>query len=147
MMGVEARTMRTATVALTLALAGCRGVACTEIGCSGSLDLTFHGGTYDDGTYSVTVTIADQTTGCTFNLPGGNCGQTVAFVDGEDLFVALPTGMVGTPPEIGVKLVRNATEVVTDTTVQVDWGDVYYPNGEQCDPEGCASGAVTVPVG
>lgn len=139
--------MHRSLLPLVTLLAGCGAVpiACTEIGCTGSLTLSFTGRTWDDGA-SYTLTVSGEFDGepCVLTLPDVGCdGQTVA-VDGDTLTVGVRMPM-GTPDEVHV-LLETDDSVVHDGDHAVDWGEPFYPNGRACDGRdgGCAAGEAII---
>lgn len=122
---------------LLLALAGCEalGLACTEMGCIGTLTI-FLSRPLADGAL-VTATVDGETVDCP---PGDEVleGCILTTVDGEAA-IQMRTG--GTAWEM-VDL--DIDEGGGPATYQVNptWGDRWFPNGEACDgPDGgCVSG-------
>lgn len=127
---------------LLLALAllpGCAavGLACTEMGCSGTLTIFVDGALPDGAT--VEVILGDVAEACA--VADENWGGCSIAADGAT--IAVGTGMGEPPGEVTV-VITPVDSAATEHTLEPDWGDSHYPNGKACDgPDGgCVSGEV-----
>jgi hypothetical protein len=128
------------------------GQFCTEIGCSGTLTLTFEAETWAESVYEVTLdTGREFPERCRFTLPlsepnpqaGSSCFIAPTF-NGAELTVALPTPMDESLVEVDVAL-RLADVVLHESTLAPAWGEPFYPNGEVCDAgHGCRSAEANI---
>lgn len=114
---------------------GCIPLACTEIGCSGALELSFDQPTWEEGDYTLTVAYdGGEPTTCTFTVPlsGEQCGVSDIALDGTTLSVAVPTPMNDRLVEAEIRLDLNDAALL-EQVVEPDWGAPFYPNGPLCD--------------
>jgi hypothetical protein len=127
---------------------------CTEMGCSGSLDLVFEAESWAEGDYQVTMDVGgDYLERCRFTIPlsepnpraGSSCWVAPTF-DGTRLSVSMPTPGDDSLVEVVVVLLVD-DKVVFEETLAPEWGEPFYPNGEACDGDegyGCLSGEETI---
>jgi hypothetical protein len=134
----------TATMLITAAAACDKiNLACTEVGCNGSLELSFVRESWEEGSYVITADMGDgyvQT--CTLDLSMTaelSCDYFDVVYDGATLTVPMATPMNDGLTDVTVTLTF-ADEVLVDEVIAPEWGEPYYPNGEECDAGyGCLS--------
>lgn len=118
-------------------LAGCSslGLACTEVGCFGSLVITLDRAPVTDAV--ITVDVGDgETWPC---LPEAEAMDTICTI--EDASLQIATGMGSPALDVVIVAVDEGAGAV-EHEVEVTWGEPYYPNGKACDGRdgGCRSG-------
>ena len=138
--------MRTLFLTIMTLTAGC--LACTEIGCVGSLELTFDTPT-EDGAYTVEVDLGDRVETCAFTTVAlsdtgspleGDCATTIA--DGTITLALWTLSGAEQPEDIHVALLQDAV-VLDETTVRPAWSEPLYPNGKRCGGA-CVGGTAAV---
>jgi hypothetical protein len=134
----------TATMLIT-ATAACDKITeiCTEVGCNGSLEVSFVREAWEDGTYVVTADLGDgnvQTCSLDLSLTAElSCDFFDVTYDGTTLMVPFATPMNDGLTDVTITLTL-ADEVLVDEVIAPEWGEPYYPNGEECDAGyGCLS--------
>lgn len=120
-------------------VAGCveLGLACTEMGCIGTLTVHLSRPLADDAVVSVEVD--GEPRACA--IDADDYGTDCALADGEDgPTVSIRTG--SRAYEHVVVTIEEAGAIVFDDEIDPEWGEVYYPNGKACDgPDGgCIGG-------
>jgi hypothetical protein len=138
--------------ALSAVACAVAGSFCTDMGCSGTLELTIVADSWAEGDYQVTMDVGgDYLERCRFTIPlgepnpeaGSSCWEAPTF-DGTRLTVFMPTPMDDSLVEVDVALLVDEA-VVVEETVAPEWGEPAYPNGEECDAGyGCLSGTATI---
>ena len=125
--------MRILTATLILiATAACTKeiLACTEIGCNGTLELTFAQAAWEDGTYALTADFGDgDVRSCEVTLPLGAdtyCDAFAVTFDGTALVVPLATGMDESLTDVAVTLALGA-DVLVDESIAPAWSDPRLP--------------------
>ena len=133
------------TAASSALLTGCT-LACTAIGCSGSLELSLlDDDTWEDGSYTLTVE-ADglELTSCTFSVPSDGaevCGFDLQAPSDTERVAVVPTGMNEDIVDavIDVTLERDGVVLLAES-ITPEWSEPVYPNGRACDRgNGCVS--------
>lgn len=118
-------------------LVGCQavGLACTEMGCAGSITILLDRAPTEGAGIEVDLGDGDVRI-CTSGGDPSSC--TLDTTDGD---VVLEIGVpMGSAPETIVVTVDEGA--VIDHDVAITWGEPYYPNGKACDGAdgGCAAG-------
>ncbi len=124
-------------IALAL-LPGCAaiGLACTEMACSGTLDIVVEGVIPEGAT--VEVVLGEVTETCVVD----DGTWPACSIAGDGATIAVRTGM-GQPSPAEVTVVITPVDGdPTEYTLVPEWGAPHFPNGEECDgPDGgCVSG-------
>ena len=130
---------------------GSGGLDCTEMGCSGSLEVLLSQEGLSDGEYILSLDMDGELETCSFILPfdaaavSCSAGSEMGLEAG-DITVRIMTPMGGNFEVLAVDLAEQDSSVFS-TTVNVDWSEPFYPNGEECDIGfGCYSGSVDLVV-
>lgn len=135
------------SLGLSLTGAGC-GLSCTEVGCTGSLEVTFTNVTLEDGAYRVEADLSGGTEAVSFDVEGGVAlppedGWVSVEIVGADLVATFGTGMDETASSVAVRLLDADDAVLVEGEVSPDWSDPDYPNGKACGG-GCVSGSAAL---
>lgn len=132
---------RSISFPLALLLTGCAqlGLACTEMGCIGSLGIHLSRALADDAV--VQVDLDGELRDCLVNPEGGQPATGCLVTEGDEgPEISVQMGGV-VYDEVEVRISEGGADPVSYTVAPL-WGEPWYPNGKACDGEdgGCVSG-------
>ena len=120
--------------------------ACTEMGCSSTLQISLP--EQAEGDYSLTLEIGDIRASCSLSLP---LQEEPQCDDGDGLYLGSESDLIlylpmieeaDLPSEATLLLLDAEGETSFSGAASPEWGEPYYPNGEECDEVGCLSASL-----
>ena len=146
-------TMMKTSLTLVVGLIACEpvGLYCTDMGCVGQMVIHLPMDALMDAEYVLRLEYGDVVERCTFTLPF--TGDSVQCEQGATL--TLEEGAVTLRQDLYmgenfdtlfVELFEQDLNRLSET-VDIDWSEPFYPNGEECDGDyGCRNTTIDLVV-
>ena len=141
----------TITLVSILTACGPLGLDCSQMGCMGSLTVTMSTDSLADSEYILTIERDDHSEQCTFILPfdseSASCDLGAEITYNEDVLTVQHIVSMGEEFDSVFVTVSEQDFNLFSETVDIDWSEPVYPNGEECDDGfGCRSAEISVDI-